>query len=62
MTNKELIEYLRQYPPEAEIKVLDAGRWDDGERWGNDPKEVLCDPEEDLTYDSSENTLFIGRW
>ncbi len=62
MTNKELIEYLRQYPPEAEITIIEVGQEDNGERWGTEAKESPCDPEEDLTYDSNKNTLFIGRW
>ena len=57
MTNKELIEYLKQYPPEAEIMIIECGSWEDG-----GAQKILCDPEEDLTYDSRENTLFIGRW
>lgn len=62
MTNKELIEYLRQYPLDAEIKTLSGGHWDDGENFGNDPERVGLDPEEDLQYSDRDNTLFIGRW
>lgn len=62
MTNKELIEYLRQYPLDAEIQTLSSGHWDDGENFGNDPERVGLDPEEDLQYSDRDNTLFIGRW
>ena len=59
MTNAELIEYLRQYPLDAEIQVLDSGSWDDGERGGYAPRWKEIDPEEDLTYDSNTNELTI---
>lgn len=62
MTNKELIEYLRQYPLDAEIQTLSSGYWDDGENFGNDLERVDLDPEEDLQYSDRNNTLFIGRW
>lgn len=48
MKTKELVELLKQYPQDAEVVVLHAGKWDDGEKWGNDPEEVELDPEEDI--------------
>jgi len=61
-TNRELIEYLRQYPLDAEIQVLDSGSWDDGERGGYSPRWKEIDPEEDLQYSDKDNVLNIGCW
>ena len=61
-TNRELIEYLIQYPLDAEIQVLDSGSWDDGERGGYEPRWKEIDPEEDLQYSDRDNVLTIGCW
>lgn len=61
-TNRELIEYLKQYPPDAEVQVLDSGSWDDGERGGYDPRWKEIDPEEDIAYSDKDNVLTIGCW
>lgn len=62
MTNKELIDLLKCYPQDAEVQILNAGSWDDGERRGYDPAWKEIDPEEDLTYDSNTNELTIGTF
>lgn len=62
MTNGELIEYLRQYPLDADVQTMGSGYWDYGECGGNNPCRVDLDPEEDLSYSDRDNTLFIGRW
>lgn len=59
MTNQELIEYLKQYPTDAEIQTMD---WDDGERGGYDPRWKEIDPEEDIHYSDKDNVLNIGCW
>lgn len=62
MTNQELIEYLKQYPADAEVQVLDSGSWDDGERGSYDPSWKEIDPEEDIAYSDRDNVLTIGCW
>lgn len=62
MTNQELIEYLRQYPADAEVQVLDSGSWDDSERRGYDPEWKEIDPEEYIAYSDRDNVLTIVCW